>query len=116
MVQAVDGFGVEVGSIVRGDEATPLGGVVPGVAVVQAGIIVVVVAAIADGVGLRHSNIGGFTGNGAVTPHLYSTMVYTHSQEKATQVKNLGGSVILIRIGWELLNSLAATARSICMI
>ena len=86
LVQAVDGGGVEVGSVVRADEAAPLRAVISGVAVVQAGIIVVVVAAIADGVGLRHSNIGGFTGNGAVTPHLYSTMVYTHSQEKATHV------------------------------
>ena len=45
LVQAVDGIGVEVGGIIGRDEAAPLGAVVPGVAVVQTGIIVVVIAA-----------------------------------------------------------------------
>ena len=44
LVQAVGGGGVEVGGIIGGDEAAPLGRVVPGVAVVQAGIFVVVIA------------------------------------------------------------------------
>ena len=37
-VQAVDGFGVEVGCIIGRDESAPFGGVIPGVAVVQAGV------------------------------------------------------------------------------
>ena len=51
LVQAVDGGGVEVGSIVGGDEAAPCRAVIPGVAVVQTGFFVVVVATIANGVG-----------------------------------------------------------------
>ena len=88
LVQTVDGVGVEVGGIVGGDKAAPFGAVISGVAVVQAGIFVVVIATITNRVGFCYSSIAG---NRAVAPHLYSTMVYTHSQEKATQVKNLSG-------------------------
>ena len=38
-VQAIDGLGVKVGGIVGADEAAPFGGVIPGVAVVQTGVI-----------------------------------------------------------------------------
>jgi hypothetical protein len=38
-------LGVEVGSIIGGDESAPFGAVISGVAVIQAGIIVVVIAA-----------------------------------------------------------------------
>ena len=37
-VQAVDRFGVQVGGIVGRDESAPLGGVIPGVAIIQSGI------------------------------------------------------------------------------
>ena len=84
LVQAVDGFGVEVGSAVGADESTPCRAVISGIAIVQAGIFVVVVAAIADRVSVRYSRIAG---NGAVAIHLYSTMIYASSQEKATQTK-----------------------------
>lgn len=43
-VQAVDGFGVQIGSIVRADEAAPFGGVISGVAIIQAGIIRTIIA------------------------------------------------------------------------
>ena len=43
-VQAVDGFGVEVGGIIGRDESAPFGGVIPGVAVIQAGVISTVIA------------------------------------------------------------------------
>jgi hypothetical protein len=33
-IQAIDGFRIQVGSIVRRNESAPLGGVVPGVTVV----------------------------------------------------------------------------------
>ena len=83
LVQAVDGVGVEVGGVVRRNKSAPFGGVIPGVTVVQAGIFVVVVATVADGVGFCYSSIAG---NGAIAPHLYSTMICASSQEKATQV------------------------------
>jgi len=68
LVQAVDGIGIEVGGIIGADKASPLGGVVPGVAVVQTGFFVVVIATVTDRVGLCYGNVGGFAGNGAVTP------------------------------------------------
>jgi len=66
LVQAVDGIGVEVSGVIGGDKASPFGGVVPGVAVVQAGFGIVVVTAVANGVGLCYGNVGGFAGNGAI--------------------------------------------------
>ena len=53
-VQAVGGFGVEVGGIIGRDKSAPFGRVIPGVAVVEAGVIVVVVAAITNGVGFAY--------------------------------------------------------------
>ena len=53
-VQAVDGVGVQVGSIIGRDKSAPFGRVIPGVAVVEAGVIVVVVAAITNGVGFAY--------------------------------------------------------------
>ena len=84
LVQSVDGEGVEVGGIIGGDESTPFGAVIPGVAVIQAGIFIVVVATIANGVGFCNSSIAG---DGKIAPRLYSTMICTNSQEKATQAK-----------------------------
>ena len=84
LVQAVGGLGIQVGSIVGADKSTPFGAVISGIAVVQAGIFVVVVATIADRVSVRYS---GIAGNGAVAPYLYFTMICASSQEKATQVK-----------------------------
>lgn len=43
-VQAVDGFGVEVGGIVGADEAVPFGAVIAGIAIIQAGIIRAIIA------------------------------------------------------------------------
>ena len=93
LVQAVGGGGVEVGGIIGGDEAAPLGRVVPGVAVVQAGIFVVVIATVADGVGFCYGSVAG---NGAIAPHLYSTMICAHSQEKATQIIVIWVAVLFI--------------------
>jgi hypothetical protein len=45
-VQTVDGFGVQVGSVIRGDKSSPLGAIIPGVAVIQASVVIAVVAAI----------------------------------------------------------------------
>ena len=38
-VQTVGGFGIEICSIIRRDKSAPLGGVIPGVQIIQAGII-----------------------------------------------------------------------------
>ena len=47
-VQAVDGFWVQVGSVVGRDESSPLGTVIPGVAVVQAGVVGMVIAIVTN--------------------------------------------------------------------
>jgi len=80
-IQTIYYIGVECTGF-RADKSTPLRGVVPGVAVVQAGFGIVIVATVADGVGLCYGNVGSIAGNGAVTPHLYSTIIYVGSQEK----------------------------------
>ena len=90
MVQAVGGLGVEVESAVGAEEAAPLGGVIPGVAVVQAGFFVVVVATIANRVGFCDRRIAG---NGAVTLQLYSTIICSNRQEKASRNIYPGGKV-----------------------
>ena len=65
-VQAVDGFSIQVGGIIGRDKSAPFGAVITGVAVVQASIVIVVIAAITNGVGL----------------YLYSTIFPARSQEK----------------------------------
>ena len=47
-VQAVDGFGVQVGGIVGRDKSAPFGGVIPGVAVIQASVISSVIATVTN--------------------------------------------------------------------
>ena len=49
-VQAIDGFGIQVGGIIGRDKSSPLGGVIPGVAVIQASVVIVVIAAVTDGI------------------------------------------------------------------
>ena len=44
LIQAVDGGGIQVGSVIGGDESAPFGAVISGIAVIQAGIFIVVVA------------------------------------------------------------------------
>ena len=58
---------------------TPLGRVIPGIAVVQAGFGIVVIAVVADGVGMSKSVIGSIAGDGAFILHLYSTIIYASS-------------------------------------
>ena len=65
LVQSVDGVGVEVGGVVGRDKSSPLGAVIPGVAVVQAGIVIVVVATIANRVGFCYGSIAR---DGAIAP------------------------------------------------
>lgn len=67
-VQAVDGFGGEVGSIIGADEAAPLGTVIPGITVIQAGIFIEVIATVTNRVGISNSGIGSLAGDRAVAP------------------------------------------------
>ena len=68
LVQAVDGFGIQVIGAVGADEASPLGGVVPGAAVVQAGIVIEVISSVTNGVGVGNIIIGSLRRNSAVAP------------------------------------------------
>jgi hypothetical protein len=65
-VQAVDGFGVQVGGIVGRDESAPFGRVIPGVAVIQAGIVIVVITAVTDGICVCNGSISGAGSDGAI--------------------------------------------------
>ena len=67
-IQAVNSFGIQVGGIVGGDESAPLGAVISGVAVVQAGIVIVVITTVTDGVGVGNIVAGSLAGDGAVAP------------------------------------------------
>jgi hypothetical protein len=51
-IQAVNALGIETRSISRRDESVPFGGVIPGIAVVQAGVVIVVIATVTDGGGV----------------------------------------------------------------
>lgn len=53
-VQAVYGFGVEVCGIIGRDKSAPLGAVIPGVAIIQAGVVIVVIATTTNRVGLTY--------------------------------------------------------------
>ena len=65
-VQAVDGFGVQVGGIIGRDESAPLRAVVSCVAVVQTRIVVVVIATVANGIGVCNGVVGGAGSNGTI--------------------------------------------------
>ena len=73
-IQAIDGFSIQVGCVVRRNESAPFGAVISSVAIVQAGIIVVVVAAVTNGVCASQRIVGGFAGNGAVTPGIIQVL------------------------------------------
>ena len=83
LVQAVGGLGIEIRSVIGGNEASPFGAVISGIAVVQAGFFIVVVATIANGGGFCYGSIAR---DGVIAPQLYSTIIFTCSQEKASQV------------------------------
>jgi hypothetical protein len=65
-VQTVDGFGVQVGSVIRGDKSSPLGAIIPGVAVIQASVVIEVIATVTDGVGIGDGCVGGAGSDGAI--------------------------------------------------
>ena len=65
-VQTVDGFGVQVGGIIRRDKSAPLGAIITGVAVVKARVVIVVIATVADGICVGDRGIGGLRRNRTV--------------------------------------------------
>ena len=65
-IQAVGGFGIQVGGIIGADESAPFGGVIPGVAVVQTRIVIVVIATVTDGVCVGDGVVGGAGSDGAI--------------------------------------------------
>ena len=73
-VQTVDGFGVQVGGVIRGDKSSPLGGVVPGVAVIQASVVIEVIPSVTDRVCVGDGIVGSLAGNGAVAPGIIQVL------------------------------------------
>ena len=73
-VQAVDGFGIQVSSIVGRDESAPFGRVIPGITVIQTGVIRTIIALVTKTVVLQPSH-----------RHIYFTIFLARSQEKASQ-------------------------------
>ena len=65
-VQTVDGFGGQVSGIIGRDKSAPLGGVVPGVAVVQASVVIVVIATVTDGICVGNGSISGAGCDGTI--------------------------------------------------
>ena len=61
-------MGIEIRSVIGGDEASPFGAVISGIAVVQAGFGIVVVTTVTDGVGVCYGNVGSIAGDGAIAP------------------------------------------------
>ena len=74
-------FGIQVGGIIRGDKSSPLGGVVPGVAVIQAGIIDRAIA--------REARMGTF--ECAISTFLFYHLLYPPSSKSLPGRNDLGG-------------------------
>jgi len=84
-VQAVDILSIEICGVIGGNESAPFGAVIPGVAVVEAGIIVVVVTTVADGVGVGDGVVGGLGRNSAVALQLQVYYnLYQQSRKRLT--------------------------------
>ena len=75
-VQTVDGFGVQIGSIIGRDKSAPFGGVIPGVAVVQAGVVIVVIPSVTDGIRVGDGGIGGAGSDGAIAESIVQVSCY----------------------------------------
>ena len=88
-VQTVDGFGVQVGSIIGRNESAPFGGVVPGVAVIQAGIIDRAIA--------REARMGTF--ECAISTFLFYHLLYPPSSKSLPGRNGLGGMCVMVFLG-----------------
>ena len=80
-VQAVYGFGVEVGGIVGRDKSAPFGGVIPSVAIIQTGIIDRAIA--------REARMGTF--ECAISTFLFYHLLYPPSSKSLPGRNDLGG-------------------------
>ena len=65
-VQAVDSLGIEICGIIGRNKSSPFGGVIPGVAIIQTGIVIVVIATVTDGVGVCDGSISGAGCDGTI--------------------------------------------------
>ena len=75
-IQAVDGFGGQVSGIIGRNKSSPFGGVVPGVAVVQAGVVIVVITTVTDGICVCNGGIGGAGSDGAIAESIIEVSGY----------------------------------------
>ena len=75
-IQSINGIGVQVGGIVGGNKSAPFGAVIPGVAVVEAGIVIVVIATVTDGVGIGNGGIGGAGSDGTIAESVVQVSCY----------------------------------------
>ena len=80
-VQTVDGFGVQVGSVIRGDKSSPRGGVIPGIAIIQTGVIDRAIA--------REARMGTF--ECAISTFLFYHLLYPPSSKSLPGRNDLGG-------------------------
>ena len=107
-VQAVDGFRIQVSSIIGRDESTPLWGVISGVAVIQAGIVIVVITAITNGVGICNGIIGSTCADRTVAPGVIQALdlqnavgvINCHhvALEVALEIVNWGGDNYILPV------------------
>ena len=79
-VQAVDGVGVQVGGIVGRDESAPLRGVIPGITVVEAGVMVEAVVIV--------TNMGGFAAS--ISAYLFYHLPCPQSRKSLPGRNDLG--------------------------
>ena len=93
-------MGIETRSISRRDESAPFRGVIPGVAIVQAGVVVVVIATVANGIGVCNGVVDGARSNGTVAPGIVQVLGYqgTTGVVDAHYVTH-GAAVEIIRAG-----------------
>ena len=78
----------------------------PGVAVVEAGVVIVIVTTIADGVGVGDGVVGGLGRNGAVAPGIIQILgnqsagqvinAYHIAQRIAVEIVAFGGALVCI--------------------
>jgi len=69
-IQPIEAVGIEISRIIRRDESSPFGAIVTRIEIVQAGILVVIVTAISDGI--LGCNTVGIERNRAITPSIIS--------------------------------------------
>ena len=91
-VQTVDGFGGQVGCIIGRDESAPFRGVVPGVAVMQAGVVGIILA--------TGTKIGALATAASVL--LFYHLPHPQSRKSHPGRDDLGGT-LLTKMIWQII-------------